>query len=269
MSKLEIVKQINREQHRIKVALFDFDGTISTLRHGWESIMEPLMIEMISGPYPPDKEMIRKIRQYIDESTGTQTIFQMRWLVEQVTLSDRNPEIHDDWWYKDEYNRRLLEMVKNRTGKLLSGKCQPEDFRIMGSFEFIEALYQKGIDIYIASGTDDPDVKKEVGLLGIEQFVKEVSGAPFRKADCSKEAVIRNLIENHGIHGSEMLLFGDGKIEISLGARAGAVTIGTATDENRRYGINAIKREKLIRAGANAIIGDFLDFKDIFSWLRI
>ena len=27
--------------------LFDFDGTISTLRCGWEKVMKPLMLEMI------------------------------------------------------------------------------------------------------------------------------------------------------------------------------------------------------------------------------
>lgn len=33
----------------VRAVLFDFDGTISTLRCGWESVMKPLMLEMISG----------------------------------------------------------------------------------------------------------------------------------------------------------------------------------------------------------------------------
>lgn len=40
---------IKHEKTTIKAAVFDFDGTISTLRCGWEEVMEPLMLECISG----------------------------------------------------------------------------------------------------------------------------------------------------------------------------------------------------------------------------
>ena len=36
----------------VRAVLFDFDGTISTLRCGWEEVMQPLMVEMISGGKP-------------------------------------------------------------------------------------------------------------------------------------------------------------------------------------------------------------------------
>lgn len=266
---LEIIKPLQRTRNRVKAAIFDFDGTISTLRQGWESVMEPLMIEMINGSDHADPELVNRIRAYIDESTGIQTIFQMEWLAIQVSQYKRNPEVHDPWWYKDEYNRRLLEMIKTRTDKLLSGELKPDDFLIKGSYEFISALFQKGIEIYIVSGTDDSDVRKEVEALGITKFVKQVSGAPFRKAKCSKDKVIKDLIGVRGLHGSELLIIGDGRVEVALGAQAGAVTIGAATDEIRRSGINDSKRTRLIRAGANAIVGDFLGYKEIFRWLAI
>ena len=38
----------------VRAVLFDFDGTISTLRCGWESVMKPLMLEMISGGCDPE-----------------------------------------------------------------------------------------------------------------------------------------------------------------------------------------------------------------------
>ena len=37
---------------RIRHALFDFDGTISVIRRGWENIMIPLMVEMICDGHP-------------------------------------------------------------------------------------------------------------------------------------------------------------------------------------------------------------------------
>ena len=266
---LEIIKPIERKRNSIKVAVFDFDGTISTLRQGWEKIMEPLMIEMITVSVPPEQELLSKVRDYIDESTGIQTICQMYWLVSQINLYNRNPEVHDAWWYKDEYNHRLLKIVNGRTEKLLNGEISAEDYRIKGSYDFLSELKNKGIDIYIASGTDDSDVQREVESVGIKQFVKYVTGAPFRSADCSKEAVIKSLIEDQGLHGSEFVLLGDGKVEIGLGIEAEAITIGTATDEIKRFGINELKRKKLIKAGAHAIVGDFLNFPEILDWLGI
>ena len=37
------------ELGRFRHALFDFDGTISVIREGWERVMVPLMIEMLAG----------------------------------------------------------------------------------------------------------------------------------------------------------------------------------------------------------------------------
>jgi phosphoglycolate phosphatase-like HAD superfamily hydrolase len=266
---LEIIKPLVIERNPVKAALFDFDGTISTLRQGWEEIMEPLMIEMINAQAPDDHELVNKVRDFIDESTGIQTINQMYWLVEQVEKYERNPEVHDAWWYKDEYNRRLLEVVQRRTDKLICGGLKPKDYRIKGSYEFLKALSEKDIDIYIASGTDDIDVQREVELVGIKQFVKHVAGALPRSTDCSKEAVIKNLIENQGLLGNELVVIGDGKVEIALGIEAGAITIGAATDEMNRFGINDFKRGKLIKAGAHAIVGDFLKYEEILHWLGI
>ncbi len=265
----EIIKPLERERNPIKAVLFDFDGTISTLRQGWETVMEPLMVEMINGSVLPDTELINKIRAFIDESAGVQTIYQMDWLVKQVEQYNRNPEIHDAWWYKDEYNRRLMELVNSRTEKLISGKHKPGDFRIQGSFEFLAALNERGIEIYIASGTDDVDVQREVESIEIKQFVKLIAGAPYGRTACSKEAVIKTLIEDQGIQGRELVVIGDGKVEIGLGVEVGAISIGAATDEINRHGINEFKRAKLIKAGANAIIGDFIKYKEILYWLGL
>ena len=48
--------------------------------------------------------------------------------------------------------------------------------------------------MHIASGTDHPDVVNEARALGLLESFAQVR-APVDRADCSKEAVIRNLIE--------------------------------------------------------------------------
>ena len=73
---------------KIKTAVFDFDGTISTLRSGWESVMEPLMTEVLFGDNPTEAE-ITMVKEYISASTGIQTILQMKWICEIVICKIR------------------------------------------------------------------------------------------------------------------------------------------------------------------------------------
>lgn len=264
-----IVKKRNNETD-IKAVLFDFDGTLSTLRFGWEKIMEPLMLEMITGNREPDSALIAEVREYIDRSTGVQTYYQMEWLAEAVVRHGRNIGAPaDPWWYKAEYNRRLMEPVRMRIASIQNGKKKPSDFLMAGSEDFLKALTDRGIKIYVASGTDDPDVNNEAKVLGLSKYFSEVSGAPPGRAECSKEAVLRRLIGDFRLQGNELAVIGDGKVEIALGREVGAITLGIASDEENRTGINMVKRERLIKAGANAIVGDFIDRDLILSWMGI
>lgn len=253
----------------VTAVVLDFDGTVSTLREGWETIMEPLMLEMISPETPPSAGLVRKVQDYISESIGIQTIFQMEWLAEQVKEAGESKEPHDAWWYKDLYNQRLLEQVQQRIARLESGACLPESYQIAGSKAFLAELHRKGVKIYIASGTDDVDVKKEVKVLGLDQYVSEIHGAPHREKSCSKEKVIQMLLRKTASdgNGSRLAVIGDGKVEIRLGKEAGARTIGLASDEKRRHGVNELKRAKLIQAGADIITGDFSQPEKLLKFL--
>ena len=127
-------------------------------------------------------------------------------------------------------------------------------------------LAEHGIEIYIASGTDDADVKREASLLGIAHLVQEVKGAPYHKKDCSKEAVIRELIQTQGLTGKELMVVGDGKVEIQLGAAVGAITIGVATEEILQDGTyNKKKLDKLQAAGADYIVPDFIQLLQMWE----
>lgn len=269
MSAIEILEPLPGTRIRIEAVLFDFDGTVSTLRQGWETVMQPLMIEMISGPYPPDDNLVKEVEEYINESTGIQTIFQMQWLAEAVKRYGRNPEVHDPWWYKAEYNRRLMDVIEGRIKALEEGKQKAADYMIYGVKEFLKALRARGLKLFVASGTDHPDVVREVKALGLADYFTEIAGAPVGRASCSKEAVLYKLINERGLCGQQLLVVGDGKVEIGLGRKVGAVTLGAATDEINRRGVNEVKRRRLMKAGAHAIVGDFEDYEDILEWLNL
>ena len=79
--------------------------------------------------------------------------------------------------------------------------------------------------------------------------------------DCSKELVIKKIINENQINGSELIGFGDGFVEVQLVKGAGGYAVAVATDEAQRKGVNGWKRERLLKAGADAVIPDFTDYK--------
>jgi phosphoglycolate phosphatase-like HAD superfamily hydrolase len=263
---IEIRKEIAKRP-TVKAVIFDFDGTISTLRHGWEDIMESFMVEMITGPGQADESLVQEVKTYINESTGIQTIYQMQWLEDEVRRRGLHTNIQDAWWYKSEYNKRLLNMVNTRVKDLKDKKKVPEDFLIKGAREFIHYLHSQGLALYVASGTDHGDVVRELTALGLHNYFTEIVGAREREIACSKEAVLRLLMETKGLKGEELLVIGDGKVEIALGIDVGALTLGVASDEIKREGINSSKRHRLIMAGVDIIVGDFLCRHDLYPLL--
>jgi len=247
----------NTPRTPVTTVLFDWDGTISTLRHGWEGIMEPMMIELLGD------DSAEAVRAYIDESTGIQTIHQMKWLAEQTRL--RTGTAADPWTYKAEYNRRLMEPVSLRLSALRSGAARREDYLIAGGEALLRSLCERGVALYVASGTDDPDVRAEVEVLGLTKYFTKIAGAPLGVENCSKERVIRELL-SAGIPGGELAVVGDGKVEIAVGRENGARTLGVASDEDALRGVNEVKRARLVKVGADVIVGDFLELDAILRF---
>ncbi len=260
----------SRRSTPVRAILFDFDGTISTLRCGWEAIMKPLMLEMIGGPMGYSQALEREVDQYIDESTGIQTIHQMKWLATTAQERGLNPHAPSDpWWYKAEYNRRLMENVNNRLKSLRSGVDSPHDYIVAGSVDFLNDLKERNVKMYVASGTDHPDVVNEIAALGLKDYFAYVAGAPVNAESCSKEKVIEQLISDENLSGSDFAVIGDGKVEIALGKQVNARTIGIASDEVARSGLNRTKYERLEKAGADVIVGDFSNRDELLRFLGL
>lgn len=251
----------------VKAVLFDFDGTISTLRCGWEKVMGPLFCEILDDGKIDKKELSEKVDKFIDESTGIQTILQMKWLASEVEKSGREPL--DIWEYKKMYNDRLMLDIKRKLSELEYGKASPSDYLMAGSVEFLEALKNKGVKIFVASGTDHPDVVNEATALGVIKYFDEIKGAPLHEESCSKDAVIRRLLSEGGFSGDDLAVCGDGKVEIALGKESGARAIGLASNETKRCGVDETKRKRLLNAGADIICGDFLEKDELLAFLGL
>lgn len=267
MNHIEIVKPWSG--YNIKYALFDFDGTISLIREGWQNIMIPYFCEVIRDtPTTETDEEIREcVTDFVDLLTGKQTIYQCIRLDEEVVK--RGGKSRDPLIYKREYLRRLEERICDRKAALADGSAKAEDYLVPGIKPFIAELQSNGIKCYLASGTDEVDVLHEAALLKLDGvFAGGIHGARDEMLACSKALVIKDMIEREKIQPNELVSFGDGFVEIELVAELGGLSIGAATDEVKREGINEWKRNRLISAGAYAIIPDFRESKEIFELIR-
>ncbi len=105
---LEIVHPETRLGN-VRYALFDFDGTISVIRQGWEKIMAQVMLESICGDGAVPAEVEAEVGEYIDRSTGILTIVQMKWLVEAVKRYGYVEDVRTASEYKRIYTRTPAE----------------------------------------------------------------------------------------------------------------------------------------------------------------
>ncbi len=263
---VELVREFPRGQ--FKYVLFDFDGTISLLREGWQAIMHPLMVEVICGDTEPTDEIRQRATDFIDETTGIQTILQMEGLVEIIREYGFIPEdqILDAQGYKAIYNDRLMVPVNERLARLASGELTQDEACVVGSRDFVAQVAAQDAELYIFSGTNQDDVRNEANKLGVDHHFIEILGALRTIKEFSKEKILTELIAKHDLHGPEVLIIGDGPVEIRLAHENGCVSIGVASDEVKG-GLDASKRERLMKVGADIIVSDFTEAEALVAYL--
>jgi hypothetical protein len=95
-------------------------------------------------------------------------------------------------------------------------------------------------------------------LLGVAPYFGEhIYGALDDYRNFSKKMIIERILRENQLRGEELLGFGDGFVEIEEVKRVGGVAIAVASDEAKREGIHAWKRDRLVGAGADVVIGDY------------
>ena len=264
---IEIVRKIERAN--IQHALFDFDGTISIVRDGWQSIMVPMMVDVLLKETQTDEtpeELERVVVEFVDNLTGKQTIYQMMQLCEEIEKRGGVPK--QPLEYKDLYNSLLLPTVDERIAKLERGEIDAADLRVPMSLEFLQSLQKRGIKRYLASGTDVEFVRHEAELLGAASYFDGgIFGALREYQNFSKEMVIQQILDDFNLTGSQLLVVGDGSVEIENAKAVGAIAVGVTSVENNRYQMNSDKRGRLLHAGADILIPDFQDGDRLLTYL--
>jgi len=251
-------------------ALFDFDGTLSLLRRNWQEVMIPMMVEILAatGTAESRSALSEHVEEFVMQLNGRQTIYQMIQLAEEVTKRGGKPL--EPLQYKHRYHDLLWQQVGGRVESVRNGAVPAEEMTVPGCRAFLERLRNAGIVLYLASGTDIGYVRSELEVLELSEFFGEhVYGALDDYKKFSKAMIIQQMIADMQIPGDQLLGFGDGFVEIEEVKKVGGTAIGVASNEVERRGINDWKRERLIRAGADIIIGDYQSSDALLSLLDV
>lgn len=253
---------------QIRHALFDFDGTLSLIREGWQDIMVPMLLEcLVATGTDEDEATLRHIvMDWVTRLTGKQTIYQMIELAEQV--SKRGGAPLDPLEYKREYLRRLDERIHQRIDGLANGSIEPASLLLPGSMELLDALRNRGVSLYLASGTDEEYVIREARLLGIaDYFDGGIWGAKDNYHSFSKAMVIESIIQENRLVGPELLGIGDGYVEIENTKEVGGIALGVPCLESQPVQFDLWKKERLKLAGADMLIPNFLEHTTVLGYL--
>ena len=161
-------------------------------------------------------------------------------------------------------------MVRQRVAKLRRGELETRDFQIKNAQKLLEAFSARGVKLYLASGTDVADVKAEAEAMGYAHlFEGRIFGAVGDIRVEAKKIVVERIIAEHGLSGPQFITFGDGPVEIRETRKRNGITVGVASDEVQRFGLNTVKRTRLIRAGADVITPDFSQLDRLLQLLKL
>jgi phosphoglycolate phosphatase len=236
------------------------------IRAGWVEVMVPMMVESLMAlkTGESEAEITALVNEYVGRLTGKQTIYQMMALCDEISKRGGTPE--DPLVYKHRYLDLLHNKIVHRLDGLRSGKINPDEYMVPGSRELLESLKERGLKLYLASGTDDKFVKDEANLLDVTKYFDGgVYGALDDYKSFSKAILIQQLIEKGGFHGPEFLGFGDGYVEIENVKRVGGITVGVASDEPECQKVDEWKRQRLIGVGADYIVPNYISREHLFS----
>lgn len=243
---------------RFRAVLFDFDGTLSLIRRNWPEIMIPMMVRELKATSTREtaEELRTHVEDYVMRLNGKQTIYQMMQLAEEVKARGGTPR--DPLEYKHQYHELLWAQIADRVTGLKTGTIPPHQLTVPGAHALLDFLSRRGLTLVLASGTDLKYVRDEADALRVAEFFGEqIHGALDDYQNFSKAMIVQRIVQQLGCSGESLLGFGDGFVETQEIRRVGGVAVGVASNEETRQGVNAWKRNRLVQAGADIIVGDY------------
>src|SRR5262249_8318037 len=152
-----------------------------------------------TGTGESEPELSTAVEDFVMRLNGRQTIYQMIHLADEVRRRGGQPL--EPLAYKHRYHELLMRRIRGRLEDLQSGNAKAEDWCVPGSHDLLENLCQRGLTLYLASGTDLKFVQHEAELLGLTRFFGErIDGALDDYQNFSKKMVIERIIDDNNLH---------------------------------------------------------------------
>jgi phosphoglycolate phosphatase len=215
-------------QNKIKLIIFDFDGTLGDTRRNIVMTMQMTIAEH-HLPFRNENECASVIG--LPLAGCFKTLF---------------PDIQEELIAQcaETYRRIFNENLQ---------KIQPQAFP--GVVDTLEMLYRKGLVLTIASSRDRNSLIELTHNMGISDYISLlIGGNDVKEAKPQPEPVLKTLEALH-FDACETLVVGDMSVDILMGVNAGTYTCGVTWGNGTK--------EELEEAGANFIINRIEDLIDI------
>jgi len=245
--------------------IFDFDGTLSWIRHGWPEVMQSLMVArfpLAAGESPDDLRISLFKDMY--RFNGRPTSVYMEAMSRQI--QERGGEA-DPSEMLEAYLIQLDQIANERHEQIRSKTCSQDDFIVFGGRALIELMIARGLKVIILSGNPHRQVNEEAELLDLARYCH---GHVYGYKDAnnfSKQLVIEELMAEENFSGENLIAVGDGAGEITAAKALSGLTVAVCSDEEHNGSglVDEHKRTTLVDAGADAIIADYREPKALLN----
>lgn len=255
---------------QISHVVFDFDGTLSWLRHGWPTIMLQVMRDRLPRLRGEgDAQVDSLLTGIIIGLNGKPTILQMIRFAEVVR--ERGGPALDPETLRAEYQRRLDLEIAARSAQVRSRQVADDFFVVHGARALLEKLLRDGLKLYVLSSTVEERVREEAELLDLTRYFDgRINGCVGDATTFSKRGVFERILREDGITGDRLLSFGDGPVELSDTKALGGRSIAVCSDEDHNGSgtCDAHKERQLLAAGADLAIPDYREAIALVDRLR-
>ncbi len=240
--------------------------------------MTPILVKAVTGGKNISPEIRSDIesvtRKHISDKTGLPTLATMETflpIIKQYGMTE-GKNILSAAEYKRLYTDGMRQKISEKVARFQNGHAGPEDQMIAGALSFLKDLHKRGVKLILASGSDEADILEETRIFGFDKYFEGgIYGAKDGTGREAKGWAMGRVIQEIGADrmAFQFAGFGDGPVEIRETKKRNGYAVGIASDEERRQGFNLAKRERLVSAGADLLIGDFLEGGELLKFLGL
>ncbi len=255
---------------QISHVVFDFDGTLSWIRHGWPELMFAVFrkyLPAVPGEAPESSQVL--LDDIVFGMNGRPSVVQMQRFAELVR--ERGGPVLEPAVLRKEFQDQLDGDIADRLAQIRSETALADAFVVHAARPLLEKLRSDGLTLAVLSSTIEHRVKEEAEALGLAEFFgPRIYGSPANAMTFSKKEVFMRLLREDGVTGENLLAFGDGPVEIVATKELGGLTVAVCSDEHENGSgiLDPVKQQQLLAAGADVAIPDFRDAIALVNYLR-